>query len=593
MAAARYGIWKPLPEAQSQARIRPTQMIAHSIVGSARSAYNYFRDSTKIESHWVMTKAGEVWQLMEADRQADANYKANRWANGTGALSMETEDNRDPDRDPWTKAQLDGLIAWFRWGHATFDIPLVLPDGPADPGIGYHTLFPNHWTNAAGKTPLALDTIVPTPAGPKALRDVAVGDQVFDENGKPCNVLATIDVTPDRAYRLTFDDGAEVIASDSHLWSAVSMDALRLRLRDRKMVDGVRRPTANRTTVDAGWPEWQEPVDSSFLATRKRRKWGIPIAGPAQSDDCDLPVDPYILGLWLGDGGSRDGIMHAGLQDADEIHASFTAAGYDTGEVRERQGLRTWRPLGLERQLRLLGVLGNKHVPVQYLTASESQRLALLAGLLDSDGYISARDANGVEFTNTNEGLARAVLFLASSLGQRPRIAKKSAMLNGVDHGPAYRVTWRATRQLFRLLRKAERFDRGAPSLRSQVRTIDSVAEVPAVPMRCLQVDSPHSLFCVTEHFIPTHNCPGVVRKEQFHDIILPALRGPAPIKDDDDMDPAALVILTYNAILGRNPEEPKDNPLRVIAEGVAEIEKYGQLHFVARVANSDEAKAR
>lgn len=150
--APRYGIWKPLPEAQAQARIRPTQMIAHSIVGSARSAYNYFRDGTTIESHWIMTKAGEVWQLMEADRRADANYKANRWANGTGALSMETEDNRDPDRDPWTRAQIDRLIDWFCWGNATFGIPLVLPEGPADPGIGYHTLFPNHWTNVSGKS---------------------------------------------------------------------------------------------------------------------------------------------------------------------------------------------------------------------------------------------------------------------------------------------------------------------------------------------------------------------------------------------------------------------------------------------------------
>lgn len=150
--APRYGIWRPLPEHASQQRIRPTQMIAHSIVGSARSAYNYFLNGTSIESHWIMTKAGEVWQLMESDRRADANYMANRWANGTGALSMETEDNSNPDRDPWTHAQVRGLIDWFRWGHQTFGIPLELPVRPADPGIGYHTLHPNHWTNVRGKT---------------------------------------------------------------------------------------------------------------------------------------------------------------------------------------------------------------------------------------------------------------------------------------------------------------------------------------------------------------------------------------------------------------------------------------------------------
>lgn len=150
--APRYGIWKPLPEHDRQARIRPTQMIVHSIVGSARGAYNYFKNSTGIESHFIMTKAGEVWQLMDTDRRADANYKANQWANGTGALSMETEDNGNPDRDPWTHAQVQGIINWFRWGHETFGIPLRLPTSPAEWGIGYHTLWPNHWTNVPGKT---------------------------------------------------------------------------------------------------------------------------------------------------------------------------------------------------------------------------------------------------------------------------------------------------------------------------------------------------------------------------------------------------------------------------------------------------------
>lgn len=148
----RYGTWKGLPEASSQPLIRPTQMIAHSIVGSARSAYNYFRDGTSHESHWIFPWDGEAWQLMESNRRADANYRANRWPNGTGALSAETEDNRDPDNQPWTDPQVDRLIDWFRWGNAMFAIPLRLCPGPAEPGIGYHTLWPNHWSKYAGKT---------------------------------------------------------------------------------------------------------------------------------------------------------------------------------------------------------------------------------------------------------------------------------------------------------------------------------------------------------------------------------------------------------------------------------------------------------
>ena len=578
----RYGTWKGLPEAASQPIIRPTQMIAHSIVGSARSAYNYFRDGTSLESHWIFPYDGAAWQLMESNRRADANYLANRWPNGTGALSAETEDNRDPDNDPWTDPQVDRLIDWFRWGNAMFAIPLVLPENPADPGIGYHTLWPNHWSKYAGKTPLALDTVVPTADGPKALRDVVVGDRVFAEDGSLCNVLDTIDVTPERAYRITFDDGAEVVASDSHLWSTLSMGALRQRLRERKMVDGVRGATVNRKTVDGGWPEWCDLVDTAFLSGKGSRAWGIPVAGSCDGDDRDLPVDPYLLGLWLGDGGARDGVMHAGLVDADEIHAHFTAAGYETGAVRECNGLRTWRPLGMERELRLLGILGNKHIPTPYLAGSENQRLALLAGLLDSDGYISS-SGNSVEFTNTNESLARGALLLASSLGQRPRIVKRSAVLNGVDHGPAYRVTWRATRQLFRLERKAARYEAGKTTLRSQVRTIDSVVEVPIVPMRCLRVDSPHSLFCVTEHFIPTHNCPGKVRIEQFHDLILPALTQPK----ENDMEPRAFVKAGFLAALDRYPRDETE-----MANHLAYLAFHGQEAFLDNLETSAEAKA-
>lgn len=203
MTAPRFGIWKPLPEYASQGRIRPTQMIAHSIVGSARGAYNYFRDSTSIESHWITTKAGEVWQLMDADRQADANYLANRRPDGTGALSNETEDNGNPDRDPWTHAQLQALIDWFRWGHDTFGIPLEVCRTHDAPGIGYHTLHPRHWTTVPSKTCPGVvrkqqfhDLIVPAlrhapPVKPEETTDM-IGTEIIAAYGEAGYLLATL-----------------------------------------------------------------------------------------------------------------------------------------------------------------------------------------------------------------------------------------------------------------------------------------------------------------------------------------------------------------------------------------------------------------
>lgn len=146
--------WRPLPEHDKQPHIKPTQAIVHSIVGSAAGAWGYFKNSTSLESHFILPKRGAPWQCMDLDRQADANYRANRRPDGTGAHSMETEDNRDPDNDPWTDSQVAEIIAWFRWECDTFDIPRRVCRTPSDPGIGYHSLFgaPSDWTPSRGKT---------------------------------------------------------------------------------------------------------------------------------------------------------------------------------------------------------------------------------------------------------------------------------------------------------------------------------------------------------------------------------------------------------------------------------------------------------
>jgi phage terminase large subunit-like protein len=160
---------------------------------------------------------------------------------------------------------------------------------------------------------------------------------------------------------------------------------------------------------------------------------------------------------------------------------------------------------GLMGDLRQLGVLNNKHVPAIYLRASISQRLALLQGLMDTDG--SVNDSK-VEFSNSNWLLVEAVAELATSLGQKPVITERRARLNGRDYGPCWRVTWRPTMQVFRLPRKVARLDVSGRSqgLRNHHRMIIGVERIPPTPMRCLTVDSPNSMFLCGEGMIPTHN---------------------------------------------------------------------------------------
>lgn len=146
-----------LPEAETQARIKPTQIILHTIVGSAEGAFKFFRDQSSLESHFIVPFAGPRWQLIPCNRSADANRRANRRPDGTGAISVETEDNGGAtiERTPWTDHQVDEIVELCVWACREFDIPARLCRTTSDPGIGYHTLFgaPSDWTPVAKSCP--------------------------------------------------------------------------------------------------------------------------------------------------------------------------------------------------------------------------------------------------------------------------------------------------------------------------------------------------------------------------------------------------------------------------------------------------------
>jgi hypothetical protein len=131
------------PESDSQAAIRPTQFILHSIAApwTARSMYEYWRDSTNLDSTFGLGYAGDLGQYLGTETRADANYKANRRADGTGAVSIETASNLQ-HTDPWTDEQVEELIKLGVWLHQRHGIPLRICRSWDDPGYGYHALYP-------------------------------------------------------------------------------------------------------------------------------------------------------------------------------------------------------------------------------------------------------------------------------------------------------------------------------------------------------------------------------------------------------------------------------------------------------------------
>lgn len=141
------------PESDSQPAIRPTQFIVHSIIApwTARRTYEFWRDSTNLESHFAVDYAGTIGQFIGTETRADANAGANRRADGTGAVSAETASNTSGS-DPWNAKQIEDLIAIGVWLHKRHGIPLRICRTHDDPGFGYHSMFPQ-WSTSGTACP--------------------------------------------------------------------------------------------------------------------------------------------------------------------------------------------------------------------------------------------------------------------------------------------------------------------------------------------------------------------------------------------------------------------------------------------------------
>jgi hypothetical protein len=129
------------PESDAQPAIRPTQFILHSIAApwTARRVYEFWRDSTALDSHFGLGYEGDLAQFIGTETRADANFQANRRPDGTGAVSIETASNLK-HTDPWTDAQVEQLIRLGVWLHQRHGIPLRVCRTASDPGYGYHRL---------------------------------------------------------------------------------------------------------------------------------------------------------------------------------------------------------------------------------------------------------------------------------------------------------------------------------------------------------------------------------------------------------------------------------------------------------------------
>lgn len=373
------------------------------------------------------------------------------------------------------------------------------------------TTFIARLGRGAGKR-LWIETPILTPSGFKKMGQLREGDKVYDENGKECNITYVSPITTAPSYKLTFSDGAILYADPEHQWVTWTH-------RERK--NAYRRHYRQKIPFifDNKWAQKPPVTTETILASlrygkRKDLNHCIPLAKPLQRPEIELPLHPYILGAWLGDGTAKTAEMSNTDQ---QIRDRFEALGvptWDRNQVADKcprymfgnREINGRREYSCSRILRQLGVLKNKHIPKIYLEASEKQRMELLRGLMDTDGTFEKGNSR-VSFTTTCEQLAEEVFDLVLSLGMKPTIKEKQAKLDSVLKRKAYIVAFSALDQVFYIERKAERIRQNASqAARNMHRMIVSIEQAPALPMCCISVDSPNNLYLAGRNLIPTHN---------------------------------------------------------------------------------------
>ncbi|MGX9686802.1 SNF2-related protein [Deinococcus wulumuqiensis] len=340
-----------------------------------------------------------------------------------------------------------------------------------------------------------LDARVLTPLGWREMGQLQVGDYVIGRSGQPTQIVGVYPQGERPIYRLTLTDGATVEADEEHLW------AVNTPVRKKRGL-----PERTLTTAQ---------IAADLQDAAGNLKHYLPLVEAVQLAERDLPLDPYTLGALLGDGCFVHSVQ---LTTEDELVAALPLpAGVEARlDKRLTPSVSTsrlvtagqWTPNPLKDALRRLGLHGksgrDKFIPPDYLLGSPAQRLALLQGLLDTDGHAG----EVVEYVSVSERLARGVVELVQSLGGTARIHRKatSHTYGGEKkNGTAWRVTLKLPPHLepFRLSNKRAAYRR--PTKYPPTRGIKAVEFVGYKPAQCIAVAAADHLY-VTDHYIVTHN---------------------------------------------------------------------------------------
>lgn len=265
-----------------------------------------------------------------------------------------------------------------------------------------------------------------TPAGWRPIGELRVGDQVIGGDGQPCNVIGVHPQGWKAVFRLTFDDGAESFCTECHLW--------RCKLKKTERFPSHPNYRAGKWEVYSLQQIREHGGDDPVARDR-----AVVPTHAVQWPDAALPIDPYILGVLIGDGcisQSSTTFTTADPEIAEEVGRRLpsgmrmrSAEPSSRGKAKAYFLIDGGNPIAAG--LRVLGLRGrrseDKFIPAQYLTSSVEQRLALLRGLMDTDG--TAEKGGHCLFYTCSPQLARDVQALIRSLGGKSSVRWKETFI--------------------------------------------------------------------------------------------------------------------------------------------------------------------
>jgi hypothetical protein len=334
---------------------------------------------------------------------------------------------------------------------------------------------------------LFLDTLIPTPNGWTTMGEISVGDKILSPDGSSVSVtMKTETMYNHDCYKIYFDNGEEIIADADHLWEVSSSywTAGKKVITTKQIADAYKKKISNKRgkgVTGSYFIEFPKPLEN-FMEE-------------------DLPIDPYLLGVWLGDGYSSDSRVIAHKNDFEYYKTRIQIE-----HLREDNNCIRFKCAELQSKLKENNLLKNKHIPQIYLRSSYESKLELLRGLMDTDGSLKPH-TRSFEFYQKNYELVMQVVELLSSMGIKSRIRVKE--IKGCLY---HTVSFTTTERVFNLPRKYNLINNDR-LLRPQDKRIyiQKIEKVNSVPVACISVDSDNHLFLCGKTFIPTHNSTVVV----------------------------------------------------------------------------------